>query len=244
MTFHMLRIGHDPAGFSAWAARQRLLRPGVDPGYAWHAILRAAFADAAPKPFRPIEPSGGAPYLLAYSDHDAAALRERAATLAEPAVAAVLDLAAMVSKPMPEAFPNGARFEVELRVRPVLRVDRDGDRRRTRERDAFLVAIEKAPGDRRIDREAIYRDWLAGRLDNAGAAVKPSNLRVLAQRRSRALRRNGDRTLIAAEGPDVIMSGGVTVREPARFADAVRRGIGRHRAFGFGMMLLRPPPAG
>jgi len=244
MTFHMLRIDHNPARFSAWAAREGLQWQSADPGYAWHAILRAAFGDAAPKPFRPVEPLRGAPYLLAYSDQDAAAMRERAATVADSAVSAALDFAAMASKPMPETFPNGARFDFELRARPVLRVDRDGDRGRTRERDAFLVAIEKAPDGERVDRETVYRDWLAARLENAGVEVNPDGLRILAQRRARILRRNRARALTAVDGPDVVMCGGLTVREPIRFADTLRRGIGRHRAFGFGMMLLRPPSAG
>jgi len=244
MTFHMLRIGHDPARFSAWAAAAGLLRPGCDPGYAWHAILRAAFGEAAPKPFRLIEPARGAPYLLAYSDRDANALRAYASARADPAVSAALDLARMASKPMPDAFPNGAQFDFELRVRPVLRVDLNGDRRRARERDAFLVAIEKAGDGERIDREAVYKDWLAARLETAGATAKMNRLRILAQRRSRILRRNRDRTLTAADGPDAVMRGRLTVRDPARFRNALRSGIGRHRAFGFGMLLLRPPTAG
>jgi len=240
MTFHMLRLDHDPAGFSAWAARAGLLRGGADPGYAWHAILRAAFGAAAPQPFRLLEPDRGAPNLLAYSDQDAATLRRLAATRGDPAVATALDLAAMASKPMPETVPAGARFDFELRARPVRRVDRAGDRDRTRERDAFLVAIETAPDDARVDREAVYRAWLVARLESAGVAAA-DNLQVLSQRRARILRRNRDRALTAIDGPDVVMRGGLTVRDPTRFAAALRRGIGRHRAFGFGMLLLRPP---
>ncbi len=244
MTFHMLRLNHDPTRFSAWAAREGLLRRSADPGYAWHAILHAAFGDAAPKPFHLVESPRNAPYLLAYSDQDATALRARAAAVTEPAVLDALDLAAMGSKPMPETFPTGTRLDFELRVRPVLRVDRNGDRARASERDAFLVAIEKVPDSERLDRETVYRDWLAARLENAGVEIKPDGLRILAQRRARILRRNRARALTAVDGPDVVMCGELTVREPVRFADTLRRGIGRHRAFGFGMMLLRPPSAG
>jgi len=33
------------------------------------------------------------------------------------------------------------------------------------------------------------------------------------------------------------------VRDPTGFAALLARGVGRHRAFGFGMLLLRPPAA-
>ena len=42
------------------------------------------------------------------------------------------------------------------------------------------------------------------------------------------------------------MRGNLIVSDPAAFAQLLTRGIGRHRAYGFGMLLLRPPgkPAG
>lgn len=33
----------------------------------------------------------------------------------------------------------------------------------------------------------------------------------------------------------------IRIKDPASFDALLRRGIGRHRAFGFGMMLLSPP---
>ena len=44
----------------------------------------------------------------------------------------------------------------------------------------------------------------------------------------------------ASEGPDAVMRGSITVTEPSGFSDLVARGIGRHRAYGYGMLLLRP----
>ncbi|WP_083761830.1 type I-E CRISPR-associated protein Cas6/Cse3/CasE [Alkalilimnicola ehrlichii MLHE-1] len=40
--------------------------------------------------------------------------------------------------------------------------------------------------------------------------------------------------------PDALVTGRLTVRDPDTFATLVARGVGRHRAFGFGMLLLRP----
>jgi CRISPR system Cascade subunit CasE len=37
-----------------------------------------------------------------------------------------------------------------------------------------------------------------------------------------------------------VFDGALEVTEPGTFASSLTRGIGRHRAFGFGMLLLRP----
>ena len=50
----------------------------------------------------------------------------------------------------------------------------------------------------------------------------------------------------ASEGPAALMRGTLVVGDdPAKFAELLRCGVGRHRAYGFGMLLVRPPkPAG
>jgi CRISPR system Cascade subunit CasE len=42
-------------------------------------------------------------------------------------------------------------------------------------------------------------------------------------------------------GHAVAIVGALRVADEAGFAGAIARGIGRHRAFGFGMLLLAPP---
>jgi CRISPR system Cascade subunit CasE len=42
-------------------------------------------------------------------------------------------------------------------------------------------------------------------------------------------------------GPDVILAGELTVADAEGFLALLARGVGRHRAFGFGMLLLSPP---
>ena len=44
----------------------------------------------------------------------------------------------------------------------------------------------------------------------------------------------------ASEGPDAVIQGTLTVAEPGEFTDLVAHGVGRHRAYGYGMLLLRP----
>ena len=43
-----------------------------------------------------------------------------------------------------------------------------------------------------------------------------------------------------SEGPDALMRGELTVTDGTAFACLLKKGIGRHRAYGYGMLLLRP----
>jgi CRISPR system Cascade subunit CasE len=38
-----------------------------------------------------------------------------------------------------------------------------------------------------------------------------------------------------------LLRGELTVADPDAFSALLARGVGRHRAFGYGMLLLRPP---
>ena len=43
-----------------------------------------------------------------------------------------------------------------------------------------------------------------------------------------------------SEGPDAVMRGVLTITDPDAFSSLLASGIGRHRAYGYGMLLLRP----
>ena len=55
----------------------------------------------------------------------------------------------------------------------------------------------------------------------------------------RLQRRAGGRQIFSRR-PDVTFRGTLQVTDPDRFHALLARGVGRHRAFGFGMLLLRP----
>jgi CRISPR system Cascade subunit CasE len=170
----------------------------------------------------------------------------------------------MASKQMPRTFRAGQRLGFEVRVLPTVRQDRDGDRSASRDIDAFLTAVQTAdklaPRGQRpeLERNAVYRDWLAARL-GAAAKLESESFKIESMRRSMLLRRGRPRD--ASEGrelvavgllkkevagqqggsPDAVVSGILIVESPPEFARLLGRGVGRHRAFGFGMLLLRPP---
>ena len=50
-------------------------------------------------------------------------------------------------------------------------------------------------------------------------------------------RRRGEPSFI---GPVTLMEGRLKITDPVLFGDLLKRGIGRHRAYGYGMIVLAP----
>jgi len=249
---YILRAAPDRPGLAAWAATHGLLGRDGELGYALHAALTAAFGELAPRPFRLYErrprrrsePVADDPVLYAYSRQPAALLLERARA-ADPTLWDPLGLDHLKGKPMPTAHPASARRGFEVRVRPVRRRERPNG---TNERDVFLIACDRVDAATPVDRAEVYSAWLDEQFVEGGArlvrvpseAGSRSCCRLDAFRRARVARRDASRRLRWVEGPDAIMSGVLEVTDPDAFARVLARGIGRHRAFGFGMLLLRP----
>jgi CRISPR system Cascade subunit CasE len=221
-----------------------------DEGYAVHALLRALFGPSAPGPFtvRAARDLPG-PAVLAYGPEPLAGLSQTAGLTAEPLAHAVVDWARAADKPMPAAFPAGMRLGFEVRACPVVRVGRGAVTKRPgAEVDAFLSALDAfdraGAGAERPTREAVYLDWLRRHLEGGGAAGL-LDARVAARRLRTVLRKTQptkdepDRAPRSFARPDIIFSGTLRVGDPIAFRTLLARGIGRHRSFGFGMLLLR-----
>ncbi|MGZ8282125.1 MAG: type I-E CRISPR-associated endonuclease Cas1e [Allosphingosinicella sp.] len=199
----MVKLAPDMRRFVGWAHRRRLGERGGDLSYAVHAALTAAFGDQAPKPFRLYErrsriaPSEiAAADLYGYTGADGPTLLDHARTFADPEIASCLDVESLATKAMPVAWESGRRLGFEVRVRPVLRRDRPGNRDAACERDAFQAACQQAEGDgagASIElprRESVYRDWLAGRLGaSGGARLIEDSVRLATFQRLRVARR-------------------------------------------------------
>lgn len=240
-SLYLLHTQPDPQRLAAWAARHRLLDKEGDLGYALHALLHAAFGEQAPQPFRYLDAEQG---LLAYTCLAATGLAQLVA-LAEPEVAAALGLGrthqhgGMNVRIFPTQWAVGHTLAFDVRVRPIIREGKTG-----RERDAFLAAAEKAPGNS-LDRSEVYMQWLRDLLARQGGAelihARMTRYQQLGvTRRSQKGSAEDMRHSRLVGGPDAVLAGQLRVTNSQAFAQLIANGLGRHRAFGFGLLLLRP----
>ncbi len=222
-----------------------------DEGYALHHLLVETFGAGALHPFRLfVAPRSKQGNIYAYSHSDGTILLETAHACALPEVAGILDLAQLRSKEMLDSWRPGRRLGFETRVRPVRRLMKPlphsggGAFANEAEVDVFLIealrrfaegtSAEENMLQEGRSRERVYTDWLAERL--AGAATLEPGVKL-----AHFLRRRAARKGFAPEGPDANLQGNLIVQDPIRFQELLTKGIGRHKAYGYGMLLLRPP---
>lgn len=240
----MVSLSLDVPALMALGRRQGLPLD-ADLGYLVHVALREVFRDHAPAPFRIRggRRHGRSVNVLAYGTAGASELRDIAERFSFPESHAALDWESLASKEMPVRWPAGLRLGFEARLCPVVRKSAKGQRhRKGAEVDVFLAHCwDLNDPSLRVDREEVYRGWLRGQIENSGAARLVEG-RLASFQRTRLLRRTHgvDRRSRKVERPDALMRGTLEVRDAERFLALLARGIGRHRAFGFGMMLLSP----
>ncbi len=227
------------------------LRGFADQDHALHCLLVECFGDLAPKPFR-LRAVRGAVMgtLYGYSRANADDLRVAAACFGDPLHIEVISTDRLQSKPMPMEWKRDIRLGFEVRVRPVVRLQRDAGRipvgharvfreggsRPGKECDVFQweALVQQPKGSMERSREEVYREWLGKRLDS-GAELEEAKL--VAFRRTRAVRALRGRQ---SEGPDAVLRGVLRVTDSEAFSSLLAHGVGRHRSYGYGMLLLRP----
>jgi len=247
---HMLQVSLDPRRLAVLGRRERLPTRQDDLDYLVHAELAALFGESVVQPFR-VMGDGSHVDVLGYAAQDAETLREHAATFAEPADHGACDWSAFAAKAMPGNWAPGRRLGFEVRACPIVRLasdveveDKEGTPKRYRrgaEVDAWLHRrFFTGDGTDAVGREEVYVDWLRDRIDGA-ARMEAAG--VEAFRRRRLVRKgHGDtRKAHVFERPDVLFRGVLTVGDGERFHELLRDGIGRHKAYGFGMLLVRAP---
>lgn len=231
-----------------WAARtgQRALRE--DAGYALHAALSATLGEAALKPFmlvqRPHETQ-----LVGYAlgQPDTVGRAQQLAALADPLAAQALGLdegADIALRALPSNWRAGERLSFETRVAPVVRSRQQG---RYPEVDAAFHPLYA--GAAAGDRPSAYGRWLAQQLARGGAATLLSHellqqhLMPMARRAQRLQADTMQRSTHSGLLPVASLRGLLRVDDPAAFHALLARGLGRHRSFGFGCVLVAPPGA-
>jgi CRISPR system Cascade subunit CasE len=222
----------------------------ADEGAVLHAGLSELFAKSSDRAEIPLHvfavddlraATAGQPdalFLLAYSGVDSVAL----ASAMGPRRSEIVRHCE--TREMP-TFAVEQRLAFRTRVCPIARTRRPGERPREldrkgkvkhREVDAFIHATLTATNEVKVDREAVYMRWLGRELQRDGGSTL--NAARLLEFKRELMRRHGGARI---ERPNAVLEGDLTVRDPVAFRALLARGVGRHRAFGFGMLLLRPP---
>ena len=239
----MIRAEISVNDFYRWMGGKSL----TDPDHAMHCLLTECFGELAPKPFRLIAPrrpedkpeAHSTGILYGYGTADSEAMKETADIHADPKQCKAMPLSQLESKPVASNWKTGKRLGFEVRIHPTRRVRRPiGNNGKTHiaEYDAFMMQALDSRKETR-NREDVYRDWLSERLQrNGGARLESARLKSF--QRVRAFRKHHARHI---EGPDALMQGTLVIGDPAAFMELLKHGVGRHRAYGYGMLLLKQP---
>lgn len=214
-------------------------RNDEDLGYGVHAWLSAAFGQQTIRPWRLLHDNRRPPRILGYTREDAQALRRRLHEFAEPSVYAVCpDPGERIATRKMPRWDSGRRLGFEVQCCPVGRKAGSGI-----EKDIFLIRADATEGKETLNREAVYCDWIRERLErnNACSVTKAGLAGFRLVRQSRQTQKNRSlrekRRLIR---PLALIRGELVINNPESFEALLSHGIGRHLAFGYGMLLLRP----
>lgn len=236
---HLWRLPIRPLVLAQIAKEHRIPFADEDQGYTIHALLKALWPEVTPKPWRWVKEKR---LLWAYAPRSLAAMRSQVDSV-DPLYLAAIDWNGAASKLMP-CLLEGKVVGFDLRACPVVRHGK-GEGDKASEHDYLVwLAHQKGMPANELDPRHVYREWLCERLwkeEKAGARLLPARVAVVGwqkpmegySNRWRGRRGKGVRL------PEVCFSGGLEVTDPDRFLTFLSQGVGRHRAFGYGMLLLK-----
>ena len=243
-TLHLVKVPLRPDKLVAIARSRSIPVRDLDDGYLCHCVMRELWQEKAPAPFV-LRPNGRTIDVWGYSESGARELVEHARAFGDPSLlTALASLDSVASKEMP-LFEAGRRVGFLLRVCPVVRLAQaTHDHAVGTEVDAFLAKCFSAGKDMSVSREEVYREWISTRVNRPeSTGVRLDTVHVAAMARERLVRRTQghDRKARHLVRPDIRFEGDLVVIDGARFHQWLAHGVGRHRAFGFGALILVPP---
>lgn len=157
----------------------------------------------------------------------------------EPAAAS--DLFEVQCKPFAPTLSVGDRLAFRLRANPTVAKSVAG--KRGQRADVLMAAKKLFPPGQRTGAECVQamdqaaRDWLATRSEASGFSLPV--LQEVGAYRQHALKKPGRRDPIQFSSVDY--EGLLEVTDPGRLIETLAQGVGRAKAFGCGLMLLRRP---
>lgn len=236
MALAMIRMPVDVRALRIYAT---MTRTGDDDGcYALHHAMRKRWGDSAPQPFHAVL-SGPEPHVVGYME-DPSSLK---VVGDDPHLRAVFP-DGMESRAIALPENAGGTYSFRVRTRPLIRygkriadiIEKETGRRPFPEMCAVQATRLRTGGD--VDAAQVCRDWLARRLEGAASLATFSLLDYVAQPVLRST--HGPAGPKTFPGSTAVMTGTMVVEDPAAFAALLAKGVGRHAAFGYGLMLIAP----
>lgn len=246
----LVRTLPDLRSLACWASSTGQRALVADAGYALHAALRATLGAHAPKPFSVRRLPTGTEligYVLGSEENLRRAMALAANADAVAAQALGLERADTVAvKPVPDDWRNGEVLSFEARVAPVVRSRAQAGGGYPEIDAAFHPDFY---GQLRGDREQAHAKWLARELARGGAAsllahrVVAFTLTDVARRAQAATGARMGRETRSGLLPDLCVRGTLRIDDGIAFGALLARGLGRHRSFGYGCLLVAPAGA-
>ena len=252
---HMFQAELDLRALHRWMGRRNLR----DHALALHCLLTEGLGTMAPRVHRgrtPPHRSRGV--ITGYTGAEASTLRETLQAYGDPWQSGIILPESLESKQMPDNWQEGTPLGFEVKIRPTVRLERDISRvrneilpgfrdgrlrpGRTCDLHLWETVRSESRGEPPPRREELYPRWLAGKLERQGGCRADPEEMELATYRSATLACKAGRP--GDPGPEAVVKGVLRITDPQAFRELIHRGVGRHRAYGYGMVLLKPLMAG
>ena len=237
--FFMIRMLFQPRDLFQLIRRPIFSRFTVDTGYLIHCALKELFAERAPTPFEIMGTGEGVTEVLAYSDFSHIELLDSIRPDAPESLKNAAYNGDFSSRRMPGQFSRGQLYSYRIRLCPVIRKARGSGERAGSEVDVFLAEAERSGVKKGLDRSDVYLKWFKTAI-NKKECLDIQSVRISELKLDKLLRRNSERQGQSIVRPNAVFQGIWKVTEPDSFRVLLRNGFGRHKAFGFGMILLKP----
>lgn len=227
MTIYLLQADIDMRNLARWSAAEG----HSDPDRSLHSLVYHTFGkDKVPRAFAAMpheaNPKEHARFL-AYTGMDAPALQELARSNQSIITAGIMNPFTFRTTSLPQTWQKGTTLAFQVRLIPTYRATRSGSEQDVHHRD------DAAP-----TRQESYCNWLARLMRRkAGAEPAEHTLHVTRYASRRVKRSEGQQWIVL---PDVTIEGVCTITNSQTWNNALQLGIGRHKAYGYGMLLLRP----
>ena len=261
-TVHLFRANADLHQLQHWMSETATRNQDN----ALHRVLTETFGAEAPTPYRLTRPSkkDQATVLYGYTRQTDESLKRRATAFADPLQSLIIPVDTIQTKEMPRDWQQGDTLGFNIRIRPVTRsyifehmrsqeaqgtppyipeldhtdLSEKPLRSRAPECDAHTIdCIRRQAANLPLREPASnYAQWLKDLMDRqGGATLHLDSVQLRSLTRSDSSHKTPNNT----NAPDAVLQGMLTINEPEAFKELIAKGIGRHKAYGYGMFLLR-----